>query len=158
MGFGTASVWQNLEMISDGTCSWICVGTSRPRSEVLSFWGPEVAINCKGERAYYTVNVTELANGYNEVSREMNAWVVYSASDLRGFWFPLNHAELPGVELLELTPVDLCEPGVETEVTDVEEIVNPIPGAEVLLPVLSSAISAEVMLLELRDAPSVLWS
>lgn len=60
--------------------------------------------------------------------------------------------------MLELVPVDLCDVGVETEVVDVEEVVNPILGGKRLLVGLSSAFNAEVMLLELRDVPSVFWS
>lgn len=44
--------------------------------------------------------------------------------------------------------MDLCEAGVEIEVENVEEVVNPILGAKTPL----------VMLFELRDDPSVFWS
>ena len=60
--------------------------------------------------------------------------------------------------MLKLVPVDLCDVGVETEVVDVEEVVNPILGGKTLLVGLSSAFNTEVMLLELRDVPSVFWS
>ena len=85
-------------------------------------------------------------------------WVVYSISDLRGFWFPLDHGEWPGVELFELAPIDLRGVGVEIGMGDVEEVVNPILGVKALLVELSSAFNAVVMLLELSDVPSVFWS
>jgi hypothetical protein len=47
---------------------------------------------------------------------------------------------------------------MEVEVADVEEVVNPILGAKTLLVGLSSAFDADVMLFELKDGPSVLWS
>ena len=86
------------------------------------------------------------------MSKAMNGCVpliVYSISGLRGFWFPLDQAEWPAVELFELAPVDL---------RDAEEVVNPILGEKTLLVESSSAFSAEVMLVELSDVPSVLWS
>ena len=84
--------------------------------------------------------------------------VVYSTSDLRDFWFPLDHTDRPGVELFELAPVDLCDVDVEIEVEEVEEVENPTLGAKTLLVWLSSAFNADVMLLELSGVPSVLWS
>lgn len=86
----------------------------------------------------------------------VGTWVIYSTSDLRDLWLPLDHAKWLGVELLEFTPVDLCV--VDVEVEDVEEVVNPILEAKTLPVGLSSAFRAEVMLLELSGVPSVLWS
>lgn len=60
--------------------------------------------------------------------------------------------------MLKLVPVDLCDMGGEIEVEDVEGIVNPTLGGKAPLVGLSSAFNADVMLLELSDVPSVLWS
>jgi len=57
-------------------------------------------------------------------------YAVYSTSDLRGFWPILDHANWPGVKLLELPLVD------------VEEVVKLILGAKTLLVGLSSAFKA----------------
>ena len=81
-----------------------------------------------------------------------------STSDLRDFWFALDHADRPGVELLELEPVDLRDVEVEMEVEEVEDVVKPTLGAKILLVGLSSAFNADVMLLELSDVPRVFWS
>jgi hypothetical protein len=78
-------------------------------------------------------------------------------SDLRGFWF-LVHAERPGIRPLEPALVDLRDVGVEIGVADVGEVVSPGLGGRTLLVGLSSAFSAEVMLFELSDVLSVLWS
>lgn len=84
--------------------------------------------------------------------------VVQSTSDLRDFWFILDHADRPGVESFELAPVDLCEVEVEIEAEDAAEVVNPILGAKTLFVGLSSAFNTEVMLFELSGVPSVLCS
>jgi len=44
---------------------------------------------------------------YVESDRCVSTWVIYSTSDLRGPWPPLDHAKWLGVELLEFTPIDL---------------------------------------------------
>jgi len=95
------------------------------------------------------------------MSKAINAcisYVVYSISDLRAFWLPLDHTEWPTTELFELAPVDLRDADIEIGMGDVEEVANPILGATTLPVELSSAFNAEVILLELSDVPSVLWS
>lgn len=84
--------------------------------------------------------------------------VIYSISDLRGFWLPLDHVKWPGVELFGFAPVDLRDVVVEIEVADVGEVVNPILGAKTGLVELSSPFNGGVILLELSGAPRAPWS
>jgi len=84
--------------------------------------------------------------------------VIYSISDLRGFWPPLDHVEWPGDELFGFAPADLRGVVVEIEVADAEEVVNPILGAKTELVELSSPFDVEVILLELSGAPRAPWS